>query len=441
MTKGSVRLLAVGAVVALAAAACGGSSSGGGGSASTVPGVTANSILIGTHQPLTGPVSAGYDEIAPASEAYFKYINANGGINGRKITLKILDDSYDLLPSVPSTSTDVHQLIEQDKVFAIFEGLGTPPHQSVVNFINQQKVPDLFVASGCLCWNNPTQDPETFGWLPDYTREGKILGQYVKQHFAGKKIAIFAQDDDFGANGIKGFEDEIPASQLATVQKYVPALTPNIGPQIAALKASGADVVVSFSVPGYTAAVKLGTAQAGYNPQFVVSSVGSDPVTLSNIIAGATKGAVNGEQAIQGIITDAYLPPASETTNSWVQLFEKIYHQYMPSKTYPKFDGNIEYGMASAYTFAEAVAAAGPNLTRASLVAAVENQHFAGPNLVPYAYSSTDHSGMTGVQMGVIKGLSIQVQGTPLVTDDGSGPITEYTAAEATAPANGIPTD
>jgi ABC-type branched-subunit amino acid transport system substrate-binding protein len=441
MTKMSMRLLATGAVVALAAAACGSSSSGGNGggggsNAASAPGVTATSILIGSHQPLTGIAAPGYDEIAPASAAYFKWVNAHGGINGRKIDFKYLDDAYDPTKTV----TDTKQLVEQDKIFAMFEGLGTPTHQAVVNFLNQQKVPDLFVASGCLCWNNVAADPETFGWLPDYTREGKILGQYVKQNFPGKKIGIFAQGDDFGANGIKGFEDEIPASQIAKIEKYDPTNT-TITPLVQGLQKAGAQVVISFSVPAFTALLKLTSLQLGFNPQLVVSSVGSDPATLAGLISNFSKGKANGEQAIQGIVTDGYLPTPADPSNSWIQLFEKIYKKYMPAKTYPVFDGNVEYGMASAYTFTEALAAAGKNPTRASLVAAVEANNFSGPNLAPYAYSSTDHSGITGVQMGVIKGLSITLSGTPLTTDDGTGPITPYTTAEATAPASGVPTD
>src|SRR5579862_3488870 len=224
MAMRPVRLLATGAVFALAVAGCSSSSSGGtsggsgGGSGSSAPGVTATSILIGSTQPLTGIAAPGYDEIAPASKAYFDYVNAHGGINGRQIKFTYLDDAYDPTQTVTKT----HQLVEQDKIFAEFEGLGTPTHEQVVDFLNQQRVPDLFVASGCLCWNSPSTHPETFGWLPDYTREGKILGAYVKKNFAGEKIGIFAQGDDFGANGIKGFEDEIPASQIADIEKYSP---------------------------------------------------------------------------------------------------------------------------------------------------------------------------------------------------------------------------
>jgi ABC-type branched-subunit amino acid transport system substrate-binding protein len=440
MAKGSLRLLAGAAVIALGAAACGGSSSGGGdnrGSAGeSVPGVTADSILIGSTQPLTGVAAPGYSEISAASDAYFKWVNSHGGINGRQIKFKYYDDVYDPTKTVTLT----RQLVEQDKVFAIFEGLGTPTHEQVVNFLNQQGVPDLFVASGCLCWNDPTAHPQTFGWLPDYKREGKILGDYVKKNFPGKKIGIFAQGDDFGENGIEGFEQSIPADDIVSIQKYSPGNI-KITPLVQKLQKAGAEVVISFTVPAFTALLKLTSVQLGFNPQLVVSSVGSDPVTLAGLISHfAEEGghAVKGEDLIQGIITDGYLPSAADPNNSWMKLFMKIYDKYL-AKKYPAFDGNIEYGMASAYTFAEALAAAGQNPTRESLVAAVEANNFAGPNLTPYAYSSDDHSGMTGVQMGVIKGLAVELQGTPLVTDDEDGPITAYTEAQAEAPANGVP--
>ena len=440
MAKGSVRLFATATVVALGVAACGGSSSGGGGgsdTASSAPGVTADSVLIGSTQPLTGIAAPGYSEIAPASDAYFKYVNAHGGINGRKINFKYLDDAYD--PT--KTSTLTKQLVLQDKVFAIFEGLGTPTHESVLSFLNQQKVPDLLVASGCLCWNDPGAHPQTFGWLPDYTREGKILGDYVKKNFPGKKVGIFAQGDDFGDNGIKGFEQEYPADQVVSVQRYDPANI-KIAPQVTKLKKAGVQVLVSFTVPAFTALLKLTSVQLGFQPQLVVSSVGSDPATLAGLITNFAKEGgttVKGEDLIQGIITDGYLPSPADPNNSWIKLFMKVYNKYL-AKKYPVFDGNIEYGLASAYTFTEALAAAGENPTRESLVAAMEANKFAGPNLTPYAYSSDDHSGMTGVQMGVIDGLAIKLQGTPLVTDDGDGAITPYTTAESVAPASGVPT-
>ena len=238
-------------VAAFAVAACSSGSGAraraagsGSGSSSTAltasaPGITPTTITIGSHQPLTGPAAPGYSEISPASAAYFDYVNANGGMYGRKIVYKYLDDGY----NPTKTASVVRQLVLQDKVYAIFDGLGTPTHLAAVSFLNAQKVPDVFVASGCECWNDPSKYPETFGWQLDYIREGKILGQYIKQHFAGKKIGYFYQNDEFGQDGVKGLTDEIPASTVVSKQTYVPTNT-NIGPQVAALRASGAQVVV-----------------------------------------------------------------------------------------------------------------------------------------------------------------------------------------------------
>src|SRR6202042_2395309 len=171
-------------VAALLITGCGSSSSSG--SSANVPGVTATSITFGTHQPVTGPAAPGYDLIAPASQAYFDYVNAHGGVYGRKINLIIKNDAY----NPTNTVTVVHQLVLQDKVFGIFEGLGTPTHTKVVGFLNASKVPDIFVASGCPCWDDGTTQPWTFGWQPNYTIEGKILGQYIKQHFGGQKVGV-----------------------------------------------------------------------------------------------------------------------------------------------------------------------------------------------------------------------------------------------------------
>src|SRR5437588_6460905 len=206
------------AAAAFAAASAGvtacGSSSGGG--SSSAPGVTSTSITFGTHQPLTGPAAPGYSEIAAASQAYFNYVNANGGVFGRKIHLIIKDDAY----NPTNTVNVVHQLVLQSHVFGIYEGLGTPTHTKVVGFLNASQVPDIFVASGCPCWDNGSGQPNTFGWQPNYTIEGKILGQYIKQHFAGQKVAVLYQDDDFGQGGLKGIEDEVPAADIVSKQAY-----------------------------------------------------------------------------------------------------------------------------------------------------------------------------------------------------------------------------
>ena len=289
----------------------------------SAPGITKSQILIGSHQPLTGVAAPGYSEIAPAANAYFQYVNAHGGIFGRKIKYTYLDDAYD--PS--KTVSVVHQLVLQDNVYAIFNGLGTPTHLAVVKFLNSEKIPDVFVASGCDCWNNPSAYPETFGWQLDYIREGKILGAYIKQHFAGKKIGYFFQNDEFGQDGVKGLDMEIPHSQVVSRQSYDPTNI-NIAPQVAALKAAGAQVVVSFAIPDFIALLRLISLKLSFSPQLVVSNVGTDPTTLGGLLeAFAKKGGakVNGNQLTQGIITDGYLPSVGEAGNSWITLFKKIH--------------------------------------------------------------------------------------------------------------------
>jgi ABC-type branched-subunit amino acid transport system substrate-binding protein len=414
-----------------------GASSGSSSSAAltaSAPGITPTTITIGSHQPLTGPAAPGYSEIAPASNAYFQYVNANGGIYGRKIVYKYIDDGYD--PT--KTASIVRQLVLQDNVYAIFNGLGTPTHLAAVSFLNAQKVPDIFVASGCDCWNAPSTYPETFGWQLDYVSEGKILGQYVKQHFAGKKIGFFYQNDEFGQDGVKGLLDEIPASMVVSKQSYVPTNV-NVAPQVAALRAAGAQVVVSFSIPAFTALLKLTSLKLGFSPTLAVSNVGSDPITLGGLLQAFAKqggATVNGTQLTTGIITDAYLPALS-TSDSWYVLFKKIHDQYEPKAP---LDGNFFYGMSAAYSFVQAMFKAGRNPTRADLVTAIQGGLPQGPMVASFAYSSTNHLGVTGAYIGIIQNGVIGQQGSVLTTDtSATGPITTYTGSEEQAPASGIP--
>jgi ABC-type branched-subunit amino acid transport system substrate-binding protein len=423
------------AAVAMVVAACGsgGSSSKSGALTASAPGITATEILIGSHQPLTGIAAPGYDEIAPASNAYFAYVNAHGGIYGRKIVYKYLNDQYN--PSI--TTTVVHQLVLQDNVYAIFNGLGTPTHLAVAPFLNSEKVPDVFVASGCECWNATSTLPWTTGWQLDYIREGKLLGHYIEQHFKSDKIAFFAQDDEFGGDGVKGLEDEIPASQIVAKETYDPSNV-KIAPQVAALKASGAQIVVSFSVPAFTALLKLNMLGLKYNPQLVVSDVGSDPITLAGLLASFAKSKVAGfgNSLTQGIITDGYLPSLGDTSNSWIQLLNKIHSQY-DAKT--PLDGNVAYGIAVAYTFVQAMLKAGRNPTRQDLLNAINAGLPQGFSVAPYAYSASDHNGITGAYMAKIDNGALSPIGPVLVTDD--TPTGGFTTppAQPAAPASGIP--
>ena len=435
-----LRLFALVAAVtaaALVAAGCSSSSSSPSSSAATAsaPGITATQILLGSHQPLTGVAAPGYSEIAPASNAYFQYVNAHGGIYGRKIKYTYLDDAYD--PS--KTTSVVHQLVLQDSVYAIFNGLGTPTHLSVVSYLNSSKVPDLFVASGCACWNNPSAYPYTFGYQTDYIREGKILGSYIKQHYAGKKIGYFYQNDEFGQDGVKGLNYEIPHSQVVSQQSYVPTNV-NVGPQVAALKTAGAQVVVLFAIPAFVALFKLTSLKLSYSPTLAASNVGTDPSTLAGLLEAFAKqggATVSGNALTQGIITDYYLPSVGNTGNSWITLFKKIHDTYIPKLP---FDGNVLYGMAVAYAFVQAMMKAGKNPTRAALVNAINGGLPQGPAVAPFAYSATNHSGVTGVYIGSIQNGVLVQQGSVLVTDDTpTGAVTTFTGAEQTAPASGMP--
>jgi ABC-type branched-subunit amino acid transport system substrate-binding protein len=436
------------AVAVLTAAACSSSASssssspgqGGGGNSSaaltaSAPGITATTITIGSHQPLTGPAAPGYSEIAPASAAYFAYVNAHGGVYGRQIVYKYLDDAY----NPTQTASVVRQLVLQDNVYAIFNGLGTPTHLAVASFLNAQKIPDVFIASGCDCWDQPSTYPESFGYQLDYIREGKILGQYVAQHFAGKKIAYFYQDDEFGMDGVKGLDYEIPKSMVVSRQSYVPTNV-NVGPQVAAMRASGAQVVVSFSIPAFTALLKLTSLKLGFSPALVVSNVGSDPITLSGLLTAFAKqggATVNGSALTTGIITDGYAPSLGDTGNSWIALFKQIHDQYDAKAP---FDGNVLYGMITGYTFVEAMLKAGRNPTRADLVNAINAGLPQGPVVAPYAYSATNHDGVTGAYIGVINNGVLTQQGSVLTTDaSATGAITPYSGTESQAPANGVP--
>jgi ABC-type branched-subunit amino acid transport system substrate-binding protein len=393
----------------------------------SAPGITATEVKIGSHQPLTGVAAPGYSEIAPAANAYFQWVNAHGGVYGRKISFTFLDDGY----NPANTTSVVRQLVLQNGVFAIFDGLGTPTHLAVRDFLNSQKVPDVFVASGCSCWNAPTKAPYTFGFQTDYVVEGEIQGQYIKQNFTGMKVGYFSQNDDFGQDGVKGLDTQIPASSVVSRQTYVPSAAgiAGVAPSISALQAAGAQVVVAYSVPLFTTLALKAAAKIGYHPTWVVSNVGSDAGTLkTNLGAQASLS--------EGIISDTYLNNIYDSSNPWTQMFKQVHDQY---DAQAPIDGNVEYGMASAYVFVQALLAAGQNPTRDGLVKAIEQSHFTGPGLVPFSYSPTDHQGYTGVQIDKITNGAPATIGTAYTATD-TGDIKAYTTPPPAPPANGVPT-
>jgi branched-chain amino acid transport system substrate-binding protein len=401
----------------------------------SAPGITATQITLGSTQPLTGPAAPGYSEIAPASEAVFAWVNAHGGVYGRKIVDNYLDDEYD--PSLTVTKTE--QLLAEP-IFADFDPLGTPTQLQVQSLLNTDKVPQLFVASGCACWSLP-QYPWTSGWQPNYIIEGKILGKYIAAHFAGEKIAYIYQDDEFGGDGVKGLDQEIPASAVAAREPYSVdqlSLAAGLGTQVSKAQAAGAKVVVLFTIPAATAETLLGAAALGFKPQWVVSNVGADVITLEGLIS-AISGGKAGASLLNGLISDDYLPAPADATNPWIELFHQIYETYDNTKV-NKFDGNTEYGMAVAITMVELLKAAGPNPTRASLIAtlATDGAMLNTPGLVPLSYSSTDHYGFQGTEMGQILNGKTTLFG-PAYETTNTGAITSTTALSSTPPSFSSP--
>jgi ABC-type branched-subunit amino acid transport system substrate-binding protein len=423
------RLLALGAGLSFLATACGSSSASG--PTASAPGITATTITIGSTQPLTGPAAPGYSEISKASNAYFQWVNDHGGVLGRKITYNYEDDGY----NPTNTTTITRKQVLQDKVFAEFDQLGTPTHLSVVDYLNDQKVPDLFVASGCDCWNNTFNHPYTYGYQTDYTIEGQILGQYINKNFAGQQVGYFAQDDEFGTDGVKGLDLQIASADVVSRQKYVPTNT-TIGAQIAALQASGAKVVVLYSIPAFTALMMLGAAKVGFHPHWVVSSVGSDPITLTGLVSKFSKGAA-GAALLEGLVSSYYLPNLSDSSDPWVKLFQQIHDKYISDLP---FDGNVEFGLGVAYTFVETMVRAGQNPTRQSVIDTLNAGKVSrGPGLAPFGFSTNNHLGFQGERMFTIQGGKSVYQGGVYTSTD-TGPIKAYTDPELTPPANGIPT-
>jgi ABC-type branched-subunit amino acid transport system substrate-binding protein len=249
---------------------------------------------------------------------------------------------------------------------------------------------------------------------------------------------VLYQDDDFGLGGLAGIQDEMPAANIVSKEPYQSGTT-SLATQMTALKASGAKVLVEFTVPIYTAIARLTAFKLGYAPQLVVSNVGIDPITVEGLLKSISKGKATGAALINGAITDGYLPSYSDTSNPWISLFLKIHNQY--DKSAP-FDGNVEYGMAAAYTLVQALEAAGKDLTRQALVNAVDNYgaSWKGPGLTPFRYTKTEHGGYSGVQMAKVVNGQINPFGPVLTTSPTKGSaIAPYTTSQAAPPASGIP--
>jgi branched-chain amino acid transport system substrate-binding protein len=356
-------------------------------------GVTKDAILIGGTAPLSGPAAA-YGTIAKASDAYFHYVNDNGGINGRQITYKYLDDAYNPAQTVPLTK----QLVEQDKVFLMYQGLGTQPQTSVRDYLNGAKVPQVFVATGATTFSAEfAKYPYTFGWQPVYQGESLIYAQYILKNTPNAKIGVIYQNDDYGQDYLDGLTKGLgtKASDMIVDKESNEVGAPDLSSQILKLKNSGADTFFVFETPSPAIKALVGAFQAGWQPTIYLNSV-ANPVPYLQ----ATQKAAGDAAAVNGIVTVEYVKDPADPTlanDAGVQMYKQVMTKYYP-------DGKVEdgfniYGMATAWSLVDVLKKAGPNLTRQAVLdqlgtlSETENPFmFAG---VPIKNTSSDHYTIT----------------------------------------------
>ena len=397
------------------------------------PGVTASTIKLGITSPLTGIASPGYSKIPGAMKAYFDYVNTNGGVNGRKITLVSKDDQY-----IPTTAVaKANELILRDKVFALVGTLGTASTKALTasTQLSKRGIPSLFVNTGWSGFADKKAYPTTFSILPSYQMEAKIMAKYVKETYAGKKIALIYQDDDFGRDALAGFKTAgltfVASIPYASGSQALPATGAG---WISKLKTAGAEVTVFF---GVTSAATAALASIGINsrcPPEVLSSVSGD----ATAVAAANPAYV---PLLFGAKGFSFAPAPTDTTDEYIKLFQGIYAAAQPTQT---FDNNVVAGMSNAFLAVQALKAAGPNLTRKGLISAIETKGstFANPFLTPLGYSTTSHSGANGYWVGTFgpTGMLTPDGGKYAVytTDSGAGPVELSTYKRPAMPAKGL---
>ncbi len=356
------------------------------------PGVSAKEIVIGMTTPLTGPASPGYKDIAPAAKAYFDYVNANGGINGRKIRLVVKDDQYNPAKTKSATS----ELILRDKIFAMFGALGTPTHSAVISDLNRRGIPDIFVNTGSSNFDNPRTYPMTFPYFPSYVVEAKAMAAYIQgdSSLSGKKRCLFYQDGEFGENAMKGFS-AVGMGFETTVSYFSGQQVAPFTSQVTNLKSSGCELVIFFGVTSATAQLLGTSAKAGFRPTWMITSVGSDPTVLSGSLGAATNTLLN------GVYSPSFLAPIQDTGNPYVSQMKVIATKYkLPWNFY------TYYGINTAYVLAQALKQAGPNLTRQGIVNTLQTKasSLRSAAVVPMLVSSRAHQGLTGYYMGQYNG-------------------------------------
>jgi len=351
-------------------------------STASTPGVTKRTITIGGTFPLTGPAAL-YGAIPKAEYAYFSYVNAHGGVNGRQIVFKYYDDGYNPANTVPLTK----KLVEQDKVFAIYGALGTAPNLATRDYLNKAGVPQVLLATGDSYWGSQYKKyPWTIGYNPSYPGESRLYGQFIRNKVPQAKIGVLYQDDAYGQNYYDGLIQGLgdAKAKIVDAEKYDATQT-DVSQQVFKLNASGANVFVLFALPNQTATALVVATKIGWKPTTFINNVSSSPL----IMALAQKNGAN----IDGDISVTYQYDYVNNPNSaTTKLFKAIVDKYDPGANL--LDANIKYAMSSAWTMVQALKQAGKNTTRQSLMAALTHMNVTNPYLftgTKIVTTPTDH--------------------------------------------------
>ena len=360
-------------------------------------------IKIGHFCPYSGPASA-YGVIGQAHQVFWKMVNETGGINGRKVVFVTMDDGY----SPPKAVEVTRQMIEQDKVLCLFNTLGTPTNTAIHKYVNQKKVPQLFVSTGASKWGNPKEFPWTMGFQPDYHTEGKIYAKHALATVKDAKVGVLMQNDDYGKDYYEGFREGL-GKDVGRIVKHVTyeVTDPTVDSQVIQLKDSGATVFFNISTPKFAAQSIRKAADIGWKPQQYLNNVSAS-------VASVMKPA--GYDNSQGVLTAQYLK--DPTDKQWANDAEmKTWREYM-SKYMPQAnqdDGNYIFAYAVATMMRETLKKCGDTLTRENVMKQAANfKDFRIPLLLPginVSTSATDFYPIQAVQLARFKGETWELFG------------------------------
>ncbi|KJC57578.1 branched-chain amino acid ABC transporter substrate-binding protein [Bradyrhizobium sp. LTSPM299] len=335
-------------------------------------GASDTEIKIGNIMPYSGPASA-YGVIGKTEAAYFKMINAQGGIHGRKITFISYDDGY----SPAKTVEQARKLVESDEVLLVFNSLGTSTNTAIQKYMNQKTVPQLFVASGASRWNNPKEFPWTIGWQPSYQDEAHIYAKYIIREKPNAKVAVFYQNDDFGKDYLKGLKHAFgdKASMIVAEESYETS-EPTIDDHIVKLKAAGTDTFISIATPKFAAQAIKKAAEIAWTPLQIVANVSAS-------VGGVMQPA--GFENSQGILSAAYLKDGADpqwNNDPGMQKFLAFLKQDYPEGN--RLDGATAFGYGAAQTMVRVLEMCGDDLTRANVMKqAASLKDFTADTLLP----------------------------------------------------------